>query len=187
MTYLHVGLSGYIQYQKIRVPSGTRQANTVPKVKADRSGFWEVLLEGRLSVHVPIPAGVAIANCPICFEASPAEYPDAKSDQDLLEKAKSFMNKVTEVDFSVDGVKLENVSKYIVQSPVFDFALPKNNVLGILPPQSTHGVAYGIFVVLPPLPPGNHVIHSKGTSVDFTEGSPQNFVSDVTYHLTVKP
>ena len=139
---------------------------------------------GAIERFCTIPTGVTLATNPISQEVSYAEFPDSKTESDLRVKAKNFQDKVTHVEFTVNGVGIQNLSKYRVQSPLFSFALPKDNVLG-LPAQTTQGVSDGTWVILHALPAGKYEIHSKGISVDFTETGVQNFVSDVTYHLTV--
>ena len=55
------------------------------------------------------------------------------------------------------------------------------------PPGTTKAVSDGVWVFLKPLTPGDYEVHSKGVSVDFTTtGTVPSFVSDVTYHLTLK-
>jgi hypothetical protein len=130
-----------------------------------------------------IPEGKAILFAPVNVECSYAEFPDLKSEADLRECAKSGQDLVTELDVTVDRLKVENLSR--VQSPLFNLTLPENNVFG-LPATTTKAVSDGDWVFLKPLPPGNHTIHSKGVSVDFTTtGTAPAFVSDVIYHLTV--
>jgi hypothetical protein len=132
-----------------------------------------------------IPEGKAVLFAPVNVECSYAEFPDLKSETDLRECAKSGQDLVTELDVTVDGVKLQGLKEFRVQSPLFNLTLPKNNVFG-LPGASTEAVSDGNWVFLKPLPPGNHTIHSKGVSVDFTTtGTSPAFVSDVIYHINV--
>jgi hypothetical protein len=132
-----------------------------------------------------IPEGKALLFAPINVECSYAEFPDLKTEADLRECAKSGQDLVTELDVTIDGAKLENLQDYRVQSPLFNLTLPENNVFG-LPVTTTEAVSDGNWVFLKPLPSGNHTIHSKGVSVDFTAtGTAPPFVSDVIYHLTV--
>lgn len=131
-----------------------------------------------------IPEGKALLFAPINVECSYAEFPDLKSEVDLRECAKSGQDIVTELDVTIDGVKVENLQDYRIQSPLFNLTLPEDNVFG-LPATTTEAVSDGNWVFLKPLPAGNHTIHSKGVSVDFTTtGTTPAFVSDVTYHLT---
>lgn len=133
-----------------------------------------------------IPAGKPIVWNPISQECSYAEFSSFKTEAELRKCVKDFQDKVTDIEVVIDGIKLANVSKYRIQSPMFNFTLPENNVLG-LPSQPTQGVSDGVWVFLHPLTPGKHEIRSKGVSVDFTSTGVQNFVADVTYHLDVRP
>jgi hypothetical protein len=140
---------------------------------------------GSMERSCTIPAGKAILFSPINVECSYAEFPDLKTESDLRACAKSGQDLATETEVSIDGVKLQNLQNYRTQSPLFDLTLPKDNVFA-LPPSTTKAVSDGVWVFLKPLSPGNHEIHSKGVSVDFTTtGTVPSFVSDVTYRLNI--
>ena len=115
-----------------------------------------------------IPADKAILWNPISQECSYAEFPALKTESDLRACVKNFQDKVTDVEVVIDGKSLQNLKDYRIQSPLFNFTLPENNVLA-LPAQTTTGVSDGIWVFLHPLSSGNHQIHSKGVSVDLLD------------------
>ena len=141
---------------------------------------------GRAERSCTIPFGKAILFAPMNVECSYAEDSNLKTESDLRVCAKSGQDLVRAVEVTVDGMKLQNLQKYRIQSPLFNLTLPNNNVFG-LPASNTMAVSDGIWVFLKPLSPGNHEVHSKGTCVDFTTPSTvPSFVSDVTYHLTIK-
>lgn len=80
----------------------------------------------------------------------------------------------------IDGTPVQNLSVYFVDpatSPVFSITLPEDNVFGAPAGTYAPAVAGGIYLMLAPLPPGEHVIHVQGSGPGFTV--------DVTYHLTV--
>jgi hypothetical protein len=87
---------------------------------------------------------------------------------------------------SVDGATLAGLSAsspYRVKSPVFSYTTTADNVIAQLlgqpgfPAREVDGaVADGLYVMLPPLSVGTHVIHF---------GVPGN--QDITYHVTVAP
>jgi hypothetical protein len=88
---------------------------------------------------------------------------------------------------SIDKVKEPNLKAFRVQSPVFDFHMPANNVLGLksgkkIGTSGTAGVAVsdGYWVITKPLAAGEYVIHFEGSV-------PDGFAVDVTYDLTVVP
>ena len=72
-----------------------------------------------------------------------------------------------------------------MQSPPFNVTIPENNVFGVSPGPS-QAVSDGIWIILKPLPVGEHKIGFKGSSVDFTTGTKNTFVSDANYNVVVK-
>lgn len=132
-----------------------------------------------------IPAGKAIMFSPINSECSYAEYPDEKTESDLLECAKTIQDLTTYAQATINGTAIENLDSFRIESPLFNVTFPENNVFGI-PPGRTQAISDGIWIILKPLPPGEHKIGSKGTSVDFTTLAKSTFVSDATYRIIVK-
>ena len=82
---------------------------------------------------------------------------------------------------SVDGVAIQNLQGYRVQSPLFSFTVPEDNLLGISAGTTGIAVSDGYFLMLAPLSAGQHTVHFGGTFPDFS------FTLDATYHLTVAP
>src|SRR4029079_15047442 len=78
---------------------------------------------------------------------------------------------------------LSNISKYRVASPIFNLTLPANNNLG-LDPQVTESVSDGYWIILEPLPKGNHTIITSGAIIEPT--GVYSFVSDVTWKINIK-
>lgn len=132
-----------------------------------------------------IPSGKAIMFSPINSECSYAEYPDEKTETDLLECAKTFQDQTTSAQVTINGTVIENLDGFRIQSPPFNVTFPENNVFGISPGQ-TQAVSDGLWIILKPLPPGEHRIGFKGSSIDFTAGATNTFVSDATYNVIVK-
>jgi hypothetical protein len=132
-----------------------------------------------------IPSGKAIMFSPINSECSYAEYPDDKSESDLRECAKTFQDQTTFAQASINGTAIEDLDKFRVQSSLFNVTFPERNVFGTTP-GPTQAVSDGIWIILKPLPPGEHKIGFKGISVDFTTGATNTFVSDATYNVIVK-
>ena len=105
---------------------------------------------------------------------------------------------VTDLEAEIDGVPLEDLYEYRAVSPLFVYGpLPENNVLQffgidapagstsaglptVVPVPSAAGDGY--YLMLAPLPVGQHTIHFRGTF-----GAPFNFTLDITYYLTVAP
>jgi hypothetical protein len=108
----------------------------------------------------------------------------SETDEELLAVAKNMANSVTTLEASIDGVPLQNLSNYRIQSPFFNVNLPSDNIFGISG-GSYRAVADGYWVFLEPLPPGQHEIRFHGAMVDPTAASTLNFETAVTYHLIV--
>jgi hypothetical protein len=108
-----------------------------------------------------------------------------KTEEDMRKCAKEDQDKVKLVKVTVDGIEVPNISDYRFQSPLFNLSLPENNVQGV-PAQEVQGVSDGYFVMLKPLPRGEHEIRSTGSLAEVTVEGTQNFASDVIYHITVE-
>ncbi len=77
----------------------------------------------------------------------------------------------------IDGVEVLNITSYRCQTPAdgpFMVSLPEGNMFGVEPGTYGPTVADGIFLMLKPLPVGQHTIHWNSPN------------GEVTYHLTVQ-
>lgn len=81
---------------------------------------------------------------------------------------------------TVDGVAVPHLERYLVESPLYTFSVPDNNVLGV-PADTGQSVAKACMFMLAPLPVGKHVIqvHGEFPNADWVEG--------VTFNITVVP
>ena len=140
---------------------------------------------GRAERTCTIPAGKAILFPIINVECSYAEFPNLKTESELRACAKSDQDKVTNLEASIDGMKIQDLNKYRIQSVLFNVTLPTNNILG-QKAGITEAVADGFYILLQPLPAGNHEIHFSGLLVDYTTTGPQNFGTETIYHLKVQ-
>lgn len=86
---------------------------------------------------------------------------------------------------SVDGMIFQVLQTYRVQSPLFNFTFPKDNIFGA-PAGPTQSVSDGIFLLLQPLSPRNHTVHFTGVVLANPTLGTQSFATDATYHLVVK-
>jgi hypothetical protein len=132
-----------------------------------------------------IPEGKAILFPVLNFvnvRAAPSE-----TEEDLRKIPKDQADKAATLEASVDGVPLQDLQNYRADSPLFNVTLPESNILGI-PGRSSEAVADGYWVMLQPLPAGEHTIHFRGAYVDVTApAGASNIVTEVTYHLTIAP
>jgi len=102
---------------------------------------------------------------------------------EMRQCAASFVN-ATNLEADVDGRQIRNLStNFRVQSVEFEVTWPSDNVLNAIGegpfPAGTYSpvVDDGFYVLLAPLPVGNHTLH-------FQSGPPPNG-QNITYHLTV--
>jgi hypothetical protein len=109
-----------------------------------------------------IPAGKAVLFPILNYGATFADEPTIKSEQELVSLAKREMDIVSTLEVTVDGVKLNGLEKYRVQSPTFEVVLPENNLFDGTP-GPTKGAADGYWLFLEPLDRGKHKIHSFGS------------------------
>jgi hypothetical protein len=127
-----------------------------------------------------IPAGKALFFPIINTECSTLEEPPfyGSNEEELRDCAKSF--NVSDVYAEIDGIAVQNLDNYLVESPLYTFAVPPNNIWG-LPAGTGQSVSNGYFLMHTPLSIGEHTIHFGGTYIEY------GFTLDITYHLTVTP
>jgi hypothetical protein len=131
-----------------------------------------------------IPLGKALLFGPLNSECSYAEDSTLKTEDQLRSCAVNLdVGGVPHV--TVDGVALKSLDNYKIQSPIFNFTFPQNNVFGARPGPS-QSVSDGWFIMLQPLSPGNHTVHLYGAVLANPTTGTQSFASDATYHLVVK-
>jgi len=124
-----------------------------------------------------MPPGMMLFQPIVGAECSTLEEPPyyGGSEEELRACAMSFVP--SELQATIDGVPVQNLSDYLVTSPIFDFAVPEDNVLGV-PAGSGQSVAYGAYLMLAPLSPGQHTFHLQGAY-------PDGWTYDWYYDITV--
>ena len=127
-----------------------------------------------------LPAGKALFFPIINVECSTLEPGDFHGDNEAELRACAKGFHFGNVFAEVDGVAVQNLDRYLVDSPLFPFTVPLNNVLGVAADTGL-SVSNGYYLMLAPLSVGEHVIHFGGTFTDFA------FSLDITYNLTVAP
>jgi hypothetical protein len=127
-------------------------------------------------------------------ECSFAEFKELKTEEELLECAKNMQDLVTGAKASLNNITIPNMDKYRVQTDLFNFTLPQDNILNITA-QTTQAVADGNWLFLKPLPPGKYELKVKGEidpkiSVNETGGNEYNgpigWNQTTTYNLLIK-
>lgn len=126
-----------------------------------------------------MPAGVALFVPILDAECSTAEG-NGTTDAELRACAQGFMDLGSGLSCDIDGVSVENLNAYRVQSPLFTFGpLPAGNILGAPVGSTSPSVSDGVFLMIRPLKAGAHTIHYTGAIPSF------GFGMDITYHITV--
>jgi hypothetical protein len=106
-----------------------------------------------------------------------------ETEEELLTGIKESIDTISTLEASVDGIPLQNLSNYRIQSPFFNDTLPNDNLLGV--PEGTYpAISDGYWVFLEPLPPGQHEIRLRGAVIDPTGITP-SFETVVIYHLII--
>jgi hypothetical protein len=96
---------------------------------------------------------------------------------------------IGEVSCEIDGVPVRNLAAYRAESTVFEINATAGSFMELFgAPLGPNGPAVddGYYLMLAPLRVGRHTIHLVGRIPDFF-GPGDDFVTDVTYHLTVVP
>jgi hypothetical protein len=136
---------------------------------------------GKVERKCDVPAGKAILVCVICAEMSKAEMPGA-TDAELL-KAAIASNTGAILSATLNGVEIPNLEDYRVRAGPFTVCLPTDNIWGVKE-GCTKEFSDGYWIFMQPLPPGDHVLHLKGSRFDPTSG--QTFATETITSLTVK-
>jgi hypothetical protein len=85
---------------------------------------------------------------------------------------------------SVDGREFKELDSYRIHSRAFDVNFPSNALFGAKPGPS-RAVSDGYWIILEPLPAGEHEIHFKNSLTNPKTGA-LFFSDDVKYHLIVE-
>lgn len=105
---------------------------------------------------------------------------------DLRAITAAEMDTVTDLAMQVDGENIRNIKeRFRVQSSAFGFTLPADNFFTAIGEGTFKAGTYfpsvddGYYVMVAPLPIGQHTIHFHGTAGPY--------LLDVTYHINVNP
>jgi len=132
---------------------------------------------------ITIPPGTALFFPIVNTECSTVEAPPYHGDNEaeLRACAQAFTDATSDLAAEIDGRSVLNLPAYRHQSPLFTFGpLPADNLLGMPVGTTAQSVDDGIYLLLAPLPVGEHTIHFAAT----VEGVG---TLDTTYFITVAP
>jgi hypothetical protein len=136
---------------------------------------------GTATRHITVPANTALFfpllnNLGFAPKPAPQPKPDENQVPQLRTLAAPFIDGVTELHVTLDGVSLLDFVNR-VKSPVFHFTFPdEDSILGI--PGIFTAVSDGYWLYLMPLAPGTYVLNFGGTS--------DNSTVDITDIITVQ-
>lgn len=135
-----------------------------------------------------IPVGTAILFPILNTICTYAEYPNLKTEEQLKECASDIQNHTTDLNVIVDGKELIDIEKYRIQSSLFNFTLPIDNVLNV-DPQFTQAISDGYWIFLKPLAIGKHEIRFNGNvnSINntYSFSKPNGWNYETIYNLTI--
>jgi hypothetical protein len=161
--------------------------NTGVKCANNQTGpvwFLAGTFGGAVTRQCTIPSDKAILMPIINVECDSSSDPTQDTEAELRACAKADQDTVIGKEITVDGISIDNLDNYRFQSPLFNLTFPENNIAGVTP-QTAKAVSDGFWILLEPLSPGMHEIHSKGVLGDPTATGTVNFALDVKYLLTV--
>jgi len=113
----------------------------------------------------------------ICWEDR-----QTKTEAEVRAVCKDLIDHTTVVDASVDGVPIDNLQNYRMQSPLFDIKAPDHNILRVKA-LDTQGITDGYWVMLKPLKMGSHQVHFHAILSFPDDGFTAEF--DITYNLKI--
>jgi len=138
---------------------------------------------GGVTIDVTIPPGTSLFFPVLNLECSVFE-PDpfhGDNEAELRACANGHIDHTSGLIAVIDGVPVQDLAAYRVESPLFEFGpLPADNVLGAPAGTTSPAVDAGVYLMLAPLRPGSHTIHVGGTFDEF------NFTIDTTFNITVE-
>lgn len=123
--------------------------------------FLTLAYEHQVIRTCDIPENTALLITLLNSECSYAEFPLLKTEEELRECAKRMQDLVVEGNASLDKLPIPNLKNYRIQTDIFNFTLPENNILN-LTSQTTQAIADGNWLFLKPLPAGTHELKVKG-------------------------
>lgn len=178
---------------KVPVPDNPALDATGAKCRNGQTGhvWFLAALASAVRTECVVPSGTALFVLGAGAECSNVEGFGTTA-AELRACAQAFADGGSDVAVDVDGMAIQDVPRYRVQSAAFNFAVPDNNLFqafGIAAPAGSCypsagacvpylSVADGHAFLLAPLAPGSHTIHLHAAFPHFT--------SDVVYELKVE-
>jgi hypothetical protein len=129
------------------------------------------------SSECEMPTGMMLYVPVLGSECSSIEEPTIGGSEEELRAC--VLNLVPDnLNATIDGIDVQNIEDYTALTPLFQFDLPEDNILGA-PAGTYDSIGYSTGFLLAPLSRGEHTIHVHG---EIPNGS---FAYDWIYHITV--
>jgi hypothetical protein len=125
-----------------------------------------------------MPNGMMLMMLVVGNECSTVEPDPFHGDNEAELRACVAATIFADLEASIDGVAVPDLEEHLVSSPMFDFFLPEDNIFGV-PGGPGQSVSRAVWLMLEPLPPGQHSIFVHGSIPNF------DFVYDRVYEVTV--
>lgn len=120
-------------------------------------------------IYCEVPAGMMLFLDIVSAECSNLEPEPFHGEDETQMRACATGFTLADLQASIDGQAVKNLKKYIHTSPIFEFSMPADNILGTetLIGQS---VSNGAHLILSPLSPGEHqvMLHANVPELDYT-------------------
>jgi hypothetical protein len=129
-------------------------------------------------IECEMPVGMMLYFNVVGSECSTAEPPPWYGGNEEELRACALQWVPEDLEAAIDGVPVQNIDQYTALSPLYQFILPEDNVLGA-PAGTYDSVAYSNGFILAPLSPGEHTIEISG------EVPAIPFEFHKLYHITV--
>jgi hypothetical protein len=130
-------------------------------------------------IKCEVPSGTMLFLEIVSAECSTLEPPPfyGGNEEELRACAQNFIPEA--LTASIDGREVRNLSEYIVTSPLYEFTVPEDNILGAPADATGKSVAHGAFLMLAPFTSGKHTIHLHGEYPEY------GYIADRNFDLTV--
>ena len=187
LTYGEWGATFWTKLFAIPVVEGSHPYLTGGAFEGDKGVVFLTASGNGATFEITIKAGTPILTPILNAECSVLE-PDpfhGDSEAELRACANGHMDTTSGLFASIDGVPVANLGDYRVESPLFEFTLPEDNLFaffGLDAPGGTTSPAVdaGVYLLLAPLSVGKHTLHIEG-SFDV-----MGITFDNTFHITVE-
>ena len=130
-------------------------------------------------IKCEVPAGMMLYLDILSAECSTLEPPPFYGGNEEELRACALGFNITDLQATIDGVDVQNLDQYVHLSPLFEFTVPEDNILGAPAGSIGESVSNGAHLMLAPLSPGEHTIylHASVPELEFTV--------DMNFELTV--